>query len=99
MQFAVIAYDFTDRDAYGRRLAARGEHLALGDRMKGEGKLLFAAALQDDEMQKMIGSVLICDFPARADLDAWLRVEPYVVQKVWEKIEVRQCKVGPAFVK
>ena len=33
------------------------------------------------------------EFTNRAELDAYLAVEPYVVEKVWEKIEVEPMKV------
>ena len=41
----------------------------------------------------MKGSVLILDFPSRAELDAYLAAEPYVVEHVWEKIEVETMNV------
>jgi uncharacterized protein YciI len=41
---------------------------------------------------------LIVDFNSREDLDNWLKVEPYMVGKVWEKVEVRGCKVSPLFL-
>jgi hypothetical protein len=46
-----------------------------------------------------IGTSLVCDFPSRAQLDAWLEVEPYVTGKVWQTIEVHRCKSGSAFAK
>jgi len=46
----------------------------------------------------MIGSVLIVDFPSRDALDEWLKVEPYVIGNVWDKIQVKPCKVGPMFL-
>lgn len=81
----------------GRRLAARQEHLELGDGMKADGRLLYALALLD-EGGTMRGSVMVVDFPSRKALDEWLKVEPYVTQKVWREIEIRACKVGPSFL-
>jgi uncharacterized protein YciI len=98
MQYVVTGYDGTDAKALDRRMAARAAHLEGADKLKESGKLLYAAALLDDA-GKMAGSVMICDFATRGALDAWLAVEPYVVGKVWEKIEVRACKVGPSFAK
>ena len=46
----------------------------------------------------MTGSVLVLDFPERAELDAWLKIEPYVTGDVWRSIEVRPFRVGPSFV-
>ncbi|MBY0358373.1 MAG: YciI family protein [Candidatus Obscuribacterales bacterium] len=98
MQFLVTANDGSDEEALSRRLAAREAHLALGDKMREEGTLLYAAAILDDH-EKMIGSTMICQFESRAKLDQWLKVEPYVTGNVWQKIVVQQCKVGPSFAK
>ena len=97
MQFIVTAYDGTDQDALTRRLAAREEHIQLVEIMQKEGKFLYAAAILNDE-EKMIGSVLIVDFPTKEDLDKWLDIEPYVTGDVWKSIEIRPCKVPPMFL-
>jgi len=97
MQFVVIGRDGTDAQALERRLAVREKHLANGKVMQDRGWLLYAAALMD-ESEKMVGSVMIFDVPARKDLDEWLKEEPYVTGKVWQEIEVSLCKIGPTFV-
>ena len=97
MQFLVTAYDGIDEGAIERRLASRDEHLALTEAMLKKGTHLYAAAIMDDT-DKMIGSVLIVEFPSRVELDEWLKVEPYVLGNVWDKIEVKPCKVGPMFL-
>ena len=96
MQFLVVGLAGTDEKALERRMAVREDHLALGDRMRDAGKMLYGAAILDDA-EKMIGSVLICDFQSREELDDWLKIEPYVTGKVWQNIEVKRCKVGPSF--
>jgi uncharacterized protein YciI len=96
MQFLVTACDGKDEKALERRLAAREEHLKLTEEMFKSGKTLYAAAILDDN-DKMTGSVLIVDFPAREDLDKWLEIEPYVKGQVWEEIDIKPCKVGPMF--
>lgn len=98
MQFVIIAYDGTDEDALKRRLAAREAHIALGDKMVAVKKHLYGVALLGDD-DKMIGSVMVVDFPSREELDAWLAVEPYVVGNVWQKIEVKPCRIGPSFLR
>jgi uncharacterized protein len=99
MQFVVIGRDGKDAQALDRRMAVRDKHLALGDVLRERGWLLYAAALLDESgTQKMVGSVMIFDVPSRKELDEWLKDEPYVVGKVWEDIEVSQCKVGPSFM-
>lgn len=96
MQFVVIAHDY--KDALQRRLAAREKHVTFGDKMVLEGTALYGTALLD-ESEKMNGSVMVFDFPSRKELDEYLEKEPYVTEKVWEKIEVIPCKVGPSFTK
>jgi len=66
--------------------------------MSDEKKHLYAAALLDDD-GNMIGSLLVVDFPTREELDDYLTIEPYVIGKVWEKIEIKPCKVGSMFLK
>ena len=96
MQYIVIAHDSPAEGTLERRLASRPAHIELGDRMRAEGKLLFAVALLD-EQERMVGSVMICDFRTRLELDQWLEIEPYVVGGVWDKVDVQMCKVGPSF--
>lgn len=97
MQFLLLAYDATDEQATERRMAARDAHLATIDRYKAMGHMLMGAAILSDN-NRMIGSCIVAEFPDRAALDAWLSEEPYVVQKVWQQLEIRPCKVGPSFM-
>lgn len=95
MQFIVTGLDGDDAAALERRMAARTAHLEQFERMKADGKFLFAAAVLDDQ-EKMIGSVVFCDFKDRSELDTWLKSEPYVLGQVWQNIEVKACKVVPS---
>ena len=97
MQFIIMAYDGNDEKASERRMTHREAHLKTIEKMSDEKKHLYAAAILDDH-EKMIGSLLIVDFPSREALDAYLSVEPYVIGKVWETIEIKPCKVGPMFL-
>ncbi len=97
MQFMVLAYDGTDEQALERRLQAREAHVALGDHLVASGKMLFGVALLENG--KMVGSMLIVDFPTREDVDKWLAIEPYVTGDVWQRINISPCQVGPSFVK
>lgn len=96
MQFLVIAYDGKDEKAMDRRMAVRAAHLAGVEKMKAEGEALYGVAILDTQ-EKMIGSVMVVEFPSRADLDSWFKVEPYVTGNVWQKIEVLPCRVPPLF--
>ncbi|HHW31601.1 MAG TPA: hypothetical protein GXX20_08015 [Clostridiaceae bacterium] len=97
MQFIVIAYDGTDEKAMERRLKAREEHLKSIEKRFKAGEHLYAAAILDDD-GKMIGSMMVVDYPSRKELDEWLKNEPYVVGDVWRKIEIKPCKVPPMFM-
>ena len=94
MQFIVIAYDGTDEGALERRLAVREAHLESAKKMFESGKWLYAAGILDDN-GKMIGSMIVCDFPSRDELEEWLKVEPYVVGEVWREINVNRAQVAP----
>ena len=96
MQFLVTAHDGTDSEALTRRMAARPAHVEMGNRYRSEGKHLMGVALLNDA-GTMIGSVMLVEFAGRAELDAWLAEEPYVVGRVWDRIEVSPCQVGPSF--
>ena len=41
----------------------------------------------------MKGSVLVMEFPDRTALDEYLNNEPYVIEGVWQKIEVETMNV------
>lgn len=94
MQFLLTAYDGTDEGALGRRMAARADHLAGIEKLKAQGHFLAGGAIVNDE-GKMIGSACMLEFPTRADLDAWLATDPYVIGKVWLDISVQEMRLVP----
>jgi uncharacterized protein YciI len=95
MQFIVTGYDGKDEGALDRRMAAREAHLAVAKEMYENQRWLFATAILNDE-EKMAGSLIVCDFDSRDDLESqWLDKEPYVLGKVWEKIEITRAQVAP----
>ncbi len=88
MQFVITAYD--GADMLEKRMAVRPRHLEnLG---KVKGKIICAGGLLSDE-GKMKGSVMIMDFENKALLEEYMSSEPYIIEKVWEKIEVEQINV------
>jgi uncharacterized protein len=92
-QFLVLAYDGTDEGAAARRAAVRPSHFEGIKPMVGKGEIRAAGAILDDA-GKMVGSAIFAEFPSRAELDAWLENEPYVQQKVWQKVEVRPFRLA-----
>lgn len=65
--------------------------------MIANGSLLCGAALLDDEGQ-MVGSMYLVSFPSRVELDAWLRIEPYMLGGVWQDVQIQPAQLGPSFV-
>jgi uncharacterized protein YciI len=88
MQFLIIAYD--GEGMLEKRMEVRPRHL---EGMKTLGKQIIAAGGLLDEEGKMKGSALVMEFPDRAALDDYLANEPYVVEGVWQKIEVETMNV------
>ena len=97
MQFIVLGYDGSDEKAMGRRMAVRDDHLKRAKKMYDEGNLLYAAGILNDD-GKLIGSMIICEFASREELDnLWLKNEPYVTGDVWRTIKINRAQVAPFF--
>ena len=88
MQFIIKAYDGEGK--LSKRMEVRPRHLEGMQKLNEH--IICAGGLLDDE-GKMKGSVLIMDFESRKQLDDYLANEPYVVEKVWDKIEVDPLNV------
>jgi uncharacterized protein YciI len=93
MQFLLLAYDGTDPEALQRRLNVREEHLKRISLLKSSGEFLFGGAILDDN-GKMIGSMIVYDFPDRQSLEERLKDEPYLTGKVWEKTEIKPFRLA-----
>ncbi|MBP5979403.1 MAG: hypothetical protein KA748_04290 [Halomonas sp.] len=90
-QYAVVAYDYTDEGALDRRIACRQNHLDGLRRLYQQGSFISGGVVLSDD-GKMIGSNAHFQFINRDALQAWLEQEPYVTQKVWEHIDIREVK-------
>ena len=93
MQFLLIAYDGTDKDAKARRLNVRESHLEKIRKLKNNGEVLFGGAILNEE-GSMIGSMILYDLPDRQSLDARLKNEPYITGGVWQKIEIKPFRLA-----
>lgn len=93
MQFLLIAYDGTGPDGYDRRMKSRPEHLEKIAFVKKAGHFLCGGAILDDS-GKMIGSMILYEAEDRAALDKLLENEPYIYNRVWEKIEIRPFRMA-----
>ena len=95
MHFLVLGYDGHDEEASARRRAARDAHLEGSARRYEAGRWLDSGALLNDQ-GRMIGSFVVCDYRSRDALHAeWLDHEPYVVGKVWERVEIHPIYLSP----
>ena len=88
MQFMMKAYD--GPNMLEKRMEVRPRHLEGMSRLNEH--IICAGGLLDEE-GKMKGSALIMNFDSRAELDTYLAAEPYVIEKVWQKIEVEPMNV------
>ncbi|WP_439631257.1 YciI family protein [Shinella sp.] len=87
MQFTIIARDDPADGTLDKRLAARERHMERIHAMKAEGTIIDGGALLDDG-GRMVGSVVLCEFPDRAALDAYIASEVYFTQGVWKDVSV-----------
>ena len=87
-QFVVRAYD--GKGMLEKRLEVRPRHLEGMERIRQH--VVCAGGLLDDE-GKMKGSMLVMEFESHQELDEYLANEPYVLEHVWEKIEVEPINV------
>jgi uncharacterized protein YciI len=93
MQFLLTAFDGEDSGALERRMSVREEHLQKIEKLKKSGEFLFGGAILDDN-GKMIGSMIVYEFPDRKSLDEKLRDEPYITGDVWKKVEIRPFRLA-----
>ena len=88
MQFVIRALD--GKDMLEKRMAVRGRHLENIDKVRDH--VVCAGGLLDEE-GKMKGSLLVMDFENRSGVDEYLSGEPYLIEHVWEKVEVEPMNV------
>ena len=88
MQYIITAYDGVNM--LEKRMEIRPRHLQNISQVKG--KVLCAGGLLDDE-GRMKGSVLVMEFDSRELLDEYLKSEPYIAEKVWDKVTVEPMNV------
>lgn len=95
MPFLIKAHDLPD--ALPRRMKVRQLHLDALAGYKADKKVLYAAALLNDNGE-LCGSSLVVDM-TRDEIDTMLKNEPYLHNNVWDKnrIEIIPCKPAPGF--
>ena len=88
MQFIVTAHD--GAGMLEKRMEVRPRHL---EGMAKLGRHIITAGGLLDEAGKPKGSVLVLNFDTRAELDDYLANEPYVLEHVWETVDVDPINV------
>ena len=92
-QYLITGYDYTDDEAFNRRMAVRPHHLDGAAALKASGNYLFGGAILNNE-GKMIGSVMVVQFEDEQQLENWKQNEPYITQGIWETVDVKPFKVA-----
>ncbi|MGB4704934.1 MAG: YciI family protein [Candidatus Saccharicenans sp.] len=95
MTFLVLGFDHPAPEGPARRQSCRPSHLQLGESLHRQGRWLYAAALLNDSGEP-IGSVIICEFDSQEQLEnEWLSREPYILNRVWQKVEIFPIRPAP----
>jgi len=92
-QYIVYGWDGVDELALERRMKARPGHFVRAKQLKADGHFILGGAMLD-EQGKMIGSTMVVQFANEEGLQDWLKTEPYVEGKVWEKVDIRAFRVA-----
>ncbi len=87
-QFVIKAYD--GKGMLDKRMEVRPRHL---EGMAKLGKHVVCAGGLLDDAGKMKGSLMVMEFETREELDDYIAHEPYVVEHVWQTIEVEPLNV------
>jgi len=92
-QYLITGYDYTDEGALDRRMAVRPHHLDGTQKLRATDNYLLGGAILDDA-GKMIGSVMVLQFETDEQLEAWKKQEPYIINNIWETLDVKPFKVA-----
>ncbi|MGD9861467.1 hypothetical protein CFI10_05675 [Marinobacterium iners] len=95
MYYAIIAEDI--ENSLEARMAARPDHLARLEQLKGEGRLLVAGPhpaidSQDPGPAGFTGSLVIAEFASLEAARQWADDDPYCKAGVYQKVTVKPYK-------
>lgn len=97
MHFMVLAWDFPDDEGVARRDATRAAHTSSIHALWEEGHAVFGAGILDGA-GVVRGSLVVVDYPSRADVDDYLANEPFTTENVWARVEVHALRVGDFYL-
>lgn len=92
MLYVIIGHDVPD--SLAQRLSARPAHIARLQVLQGEGRLILAGPFPavdalDPGAAGFSGSLIVAEFPALQEAQAWAEADPYVSAGVYAKVEVK----------
>lgn len=80
MIFAILLMDRPETAEL--RIQVRPDHRAYLAKLAD--KMAFAGPLTSEDGKTTVGSLLVMDFPSKADVEAWLSDEPFTKAGVYE---------------
>ncbi len=89
MEFVLLARD--GADSLPKRMATRSSHMAGLKTERSKGSIRDGGAILD-KTGAMVGSVVLCEFTSREELDMYLSKEIYAISGVWEKVEILEMR-------
>ncbi len=92
MLYAIFGQDV--ESSLERRLSARAAHLARLEALQNEGRLVLAGPFPaidaaDPGRAGFSGSLIVAEFDALEDAQAWAAADPYVAAGVYAQVAVR----------
>ena len=93
MLYAIIGKDV--ENSFEKRLKARPAHLKRLEALEEEGRLILAGpfpAIDCNDPGAFSGSLIVAEFDAVEAARAWADSDPYVVEGVYEQVEVKPFK-------
>ena len=95
MLYTIIGQDIPD--SLEKRLAARPAHVARLQTLQEEGRLILAGPFpsvdaNDPATAGFSGSLIVAEFAALPDAEAWAQADPYVASGVYAQVTVKPFK-------
>jgi len=95
MWYAIVGQDVPD--SLNQRLAARSAHLERLHALQQAGRLLLAGPFPaidslDPGAAGFSGSLIVAEFAALADAQAWANADPYVAAGAYASVSVKPFK-------
>jgi uncharacterized protein YciI len=92
MLYAIVGIDRPE--SLSGRLSARHAHLARLHALRDAGRLVLAGPFpaidaDDPGPAGFSGSLIVAEFAALADAQAWADTDPYIAAGVYERVDVR----------